>query len=121
MLYSKNENVLIFSKKEIGISSNMPITMYSGENVVINSPKIQLGDELAREQAMLGTTFTIQLKRLLENLISAASYLQDASTTDPGTTAVKTRIAGKEIQHASQVMLNYLNEDLHLSKTTYIK
>jgi len=121
MLFSKKENVILFSKKEVGISANTIVSVYSGENTVINSPKIQLGDEFAREQAMLGTTFTIQLKRLLENLISAAGYLQDASTSDPGTTAVKARIAGKEMQHASQVMLNYLNEELHLSKTTYIK
>jgi hypothetical protein len=121
MLYSKNENVLIFSKKEIGISANMPISIYSGENVVINSPKIQLGDEFAREQAMLGTTFTIQLKRLLDSLICISGNLQQASTSDIASSMLNVFIAGKELQNASQVMLNYLNEDLHLSKTTYIK
>tara|TARA_R110000868_G_scaffold17175_2_gene75793 strand:+ start:2278 stop:3513 length:1236 start_codon:yes stop_codon:yes gene_type:complete len=121
MMFSKKENVLIFSKKEIGISANSTISIYSSDQVVVNSNKILLGDELASEQAMLGTTFTIQLKRLLENLVSAASYLQDASTSNPGTTAVKARIAGKQIKQASQDMLTYLNEELHLSKTTYIK
>jgi hypothetical protein len=63
----------------------------------------------------------IQLKRLLDSLIGISGNLQQASTSDIASSMLNVFIAGKELQHASQVMLNYLNEDLHLSKTTYIK
>jgi hypothetical protein len=121
MLYSKKENVLLYSKKEIGISAIKPVNIYSSENVIINSPKICFGDEFATESAMLGDTFTIQLVRMLENLKNAGNRLQGASTTNPGAAAQSIRIAGKEIENATNVMINYLNEKLHLSKIVNLK
>jgi hypothetical protein len=121
MLYSKKENVLLYSRQEVGISAIKTISIYSGENVIVNSPKITLGDEFATEAAMLGDTFTIQLTRLLENLKNAGNRLQGASTTNPGAAAQSIRIAGKEIENASNVMINYLNERLHLSKIINLK
>lgn len=121
MLYSKKENVLLYSKQEIGISAIKPVNIYSSENVIVNSPKICFGDEFATESAMLGDTFTIQLVRMLENLKNAGNRLQGASTTNPGAAAQSIRIAGKEIENATNVMINYLNEKLHLSKIVNIK
>jgi hypothetical protein len=121
MLYSKKENVLLYSKQEIGISAIKPVNIYSSENVIVNSPKISLGDEFATESAMLGDSFTIQLVRMLENLKNAGNRLQGASTTNPGAAAQSIRIAGKEIENASNVMINYLNEKLHLSKIVNLK
>ena len=121
MLYSKKENVLLYSKQEIGISAIKPVNVYSSENVIVNSPKICFGDEFATESAMLGDTFTIQLVRMLENLKNAGNRLQGASTTNPGAAAQSIRIAGKEIENATNVMINYLNEKLHLSKIVNIK
>jgi hypothetical protein len=121
MLYSKKENVLLYSKQEIGISAIKPINIYSSENVIVNSPKICFGDEFATESAMLGDSFTVQLVRMLENLKNAGNRLQGASTTNPGAAAQSIRIAGKEIENASNVMINYLNEKLHLSKIVNLK
>ena len=121
MIYSKKENVLLYSKQEIGISAIKPINIYSSENVIVNSPKICFGDEFATESAMLGDSFTVQLVRMLENLKNAGNRLQGASTTNPGAAAQSIRIAGKEIENASNVMINYLNEKLHLSKIVNLK
>jgi hypothetical protein len=121
MLYSKKENILLYSRQEIGLSAIKPINIYSGENVIVNSPKISLGDEFVTEAAMLGDTFTIQLTRMLENLKNAGNRLQGASTTNPGAAAQSIRIAGKEIENAANVMINYLNEGLHLSKIVNLK
>jgi hypothetical protein len=121
MLYSKKENVLLYSKQEIGISAIKPVNIYSSENIIVNSPKICFGDEFATESAMLGDSFTTQLVRMLENLKNAGNRLQGASTTNPGAAAQSIRIAGKEIENATNVMINYLNDKLHLSKIVNLK
>ena len=89
--------------------------------VSVESPRIELGGQSAIEPALLGNTFTTQLIMLLNSLIVAATYLQDSSETSRAITAQKTRIAGQEIKSASQVLLNFLKTDNHLSKITYLK
>ena len=121
MLYSKKENILLFSRKDVGISANSNINLNSNKMVSIESPRIELGGQSAIEPALLGNTFTTQLIMLLNSLIVAATYLQDSSETSRAITAQKTRIAGQEIKSASQVLLNFLKTDNHLSKITYLK
>jgi hypothetical protein len=120
MLYSKKENVLVYSRKNIGLAAIESCTVNS-EKTVITSNRINLGDDFATESAMLGDTFTLQLVRLLENLKNAGNRLQGASTTNPGAAAQSIRIAGKEIENSTSVMINFLNERLHLSKVVNVK
>lgn len=120
MLYSKKENILLYSRQNIGLAAINNVTVNSDQTVV-TSNKILLGDAFVTEAAMLGDTFTIQLTRMLENLKNAGGRLQGASTTNPGAAAQSIRIAGKEIENATSVMINYLNERLHLSKTVNLK
>lgn len=120
MLYSKKENILLYSRQNVGISAIKNVTVNSDQSIV-TSNKILLGDAFVTEAAMLGDTFTIQLTRMLENLKSAGNRLQGASTTNPGAAAQSIRIAGKEIENATNVMINYLNERLHLSKIVSLK
>lgn len=120
MLYSKKENVLLYSRKNVGLAAIDNITLNSNQSI-ITSKKILLGDAFASESAMLGESFTIQLTRLLENLNNAGKRLQGASTTNPGAAAQSIRIAGKEIENATTVMINFLNERLHLSKVVNLK
>lgn len=120
MLYSKKENVLIYARQNVGLAAINNITLNSDQSI-ITSNRILLGDAFATEAAMLGDTFTIQLTRMLENLKNAGNRLQGASTTSPGAAAQSIRIAGKEIENATTVMINYLNEKLHLSKIVNIK
>jgi hypothetical protein len=120
MLYSKKENILLYSRQNIGLASINDVTIDSDQHIV-TSNKILLGDGFATESAMLGDSFTTQLVRMLENLKNAGNRLQGASTTNPGAAAQSIRIAGKEIENATNVMINYLNERLHLSKIVNLK
>lgn len=120
MLYSKKENVLLYSRQNVGIAAINNVTINSVQHVV-TSNKILLGDASATESAMLGDSFTIQLTRLLENLKNAGQRLQGASTTNPGAAAQSMRIAGKDIENATTTMINFLNERLHLSKVVNVK
>jgi len=121
MLYSKKENVLLYSKQEIGISAIKPVNIYSSENVIVNSPKISLGDEFVTESAMLGDAFTDQLIRMLQLIESAGNSLLGASTSNPGATAANVKIAGNKITEATRNMISYLDSGLHLSKIVNLK
>jgi hypothetical protein len=120
MLYSKKENVLLFSRKNIGLSAIENVNI-NADQFIVTSPKILLGDAFATESAVLGDTFTFQLVRMLDSLKNAANRLQGASTTNPGAAAQSIRIAGKEIENATSTMINFLNEKIHLSKVVNVK
>lgn len=120
MLYSKKENVLLYSRQNVGIAAIKEVTV-NAEQHTVTSNRILLGDAFATEAAMLGDTFTLQLVRMLENLKNAGNRLQGASTTNPGAAAQSIRIAGKEIESSTNVMINFLNEKLHLSKVVNLK
>lgn len=117
MLYSKKENVLIFSKKEIGISANSTVSIYSSEDVVINSKKIKIGDEFATESAILGDTFTRELIFFLEDLQKAGGELKTISQKNI-TPAV---LAGEHIRDTASKLIGYLKLRIHLSETVNLK
>lgn len=120
MLYSKKEHVLLYSRKNVGIAAINDITLNSA-NTVITSEKILLGDTFVTEQAMLGNVFTKQLIRMLESINVASTLLKGASTTNPGAAAMSIRAAGVKMEKASQIMINYLNNEYHLSKIVKLK
>lgn len=120
MLYSKKENVLLYSRQNIGLAAIKNITLNSDQSI-ITSNKILLGDSFVTEAAILGNTFTKQLTRMLTKLQSAGNRLQGASTTNPGAAAQSIRLAGQEIVDAVSDMTNYLNQERHLSKIVNLK
>jgi hypothetical protein len=116
MLYSKKENILLYSRKNVGISAIENITL-DADQVILTSNKILLGDAFATESAMLGDSFTIQFTRLLENLQNAGTMLK--TTSEKNLTPIQ--IAGTTIEESIRTMLGYLNERRHLSKTVNVK
>jgi hypothetical protein len=121
MLYSKNENILLLSRKDVGISANSNINLNSTKTISVESPRIELGGSSAIEPAMLGNDFTSKLIELLETFIIASNYIQNSSESDPATTAINIHIGGLKMLDASQKMLDYLKTEKHLSKITYLK
>jgi len=116
MLYSKKENILLYSRKNVGISAIENVTI-DADQVILTSNKILLGDGFATEAAMLGDSFTFQLIRLLENLQAAGIRLK--TTSEKNLTPIQ--IAGTTIEESVRTMLGYLNERRHLSKTVNVK
>lgn len=121
MIYSKKENVLLYSKKEIGISAIKKVNLYSSENVIVNSPKISLGDEFVKEPAILGDTFTTELIRMLQCIESAGNNLTGFSTSSPGASATLITTAGQDIKAATSTMIQFLRGETHLSKIVNLK
>lgn len=116
MLYSKKESVLLYARKNVGISA-IDDTTIDSKQVIVTSDKILLGDGFATEAAMLGDSFTFQLVRMLENLENAGTTLKTASEKN----LTPIQIAGTTIEEAVKTMLGYLNQRRHLSKTVNIK
>jgi hypothetical protein len=120
MLYSKKEHVLLYSRKNVGLAAIQDVTV-DGKQVIVTSDKILLGDAFATESAMKGEIFTIQLVRMLENLLAAGDYLKGASSTNPGAAAQNMNIAGNLIVESVRTMINFLGNRYHLSKNVMIK
>jgi hypothetical protein len=116
MLYSKKENILLYSRKNVGISTIENVTIDSVQTIV-TSNKILLGDAFATEAAMLGDSFTFQFIRLLQNLENAGIQLKMASEKN----LTPIQIAGTVIEESVKSMIGYLNDRRHLSKTVNVK
>jgi hypothetical protein len=126
MLYSKKENVLLYSRQEIGISAIKPVNIYSGENVIVNSPKISLGDETANESIIKGDTFTNELVTFLMNLQTVATHMSKFSESNLGAAAQDMHIAGVYLMNSTARLKDFLsptsgNKGDHLSKISYVK
>lgn len=126
MLYSKKENVLLYSRQEIGISAIKPVNIYSGENVIVNSPKISLGDETADESIIKGDTFTTELVNFLANLQTVATHMSKFSESNLGAAAQDMHIAGMYLMNSTARLQNFLSpisgrKGDHLSKISYVK
>ena len=112
--------MLLYSRKNVGISAIQDVTV-DGKQVIVTSDKILLGDAFATESAMKGEIFTIQLVRMLENLLVAGDKLKGASSTNPGAAAQNINLAGNAIVKSVSVMIDFLNNRYHLSKNVMIK
>lgn len=67
MLHSKNDGIFLFGKGAVSLSSPQTINLDSKENVLIYSPKIELGNG-ANDPVVKGTELTVQLLLLLSKL-----------------------------------------------------
>lgn len=77
LLNAKNDAVLIFASKAIGLSSAGTLNFDSDSTCIINSPKIQLGLN-ATEPLLLGNKTTDLLKELLTKLTAFSEALSKA-------------------------------------------
>lgn len=116
MLHSKTDGIFLFGKATIGLSSVGSINMDSNEKVVINSPKIELGNNAKDfgEPIVLGNQLTFLLTNLLLELQSTASMLSKSSDG-------KTSKAGISLNKKIDEFLPYLqgNNPLILSQISY--
>lgn len=88
-LHSKTDGIFLFGKATVGLSSAGTINMDSNEKVIINSPKIELGNkaETDGEPLVLGNQLVFLLSQLLIELQSMANMLgksADGKTSNAG-------------------------------------
>jgi hypothetical protein len=123
-LHSKKDGVFLFGKATVGLSSVGTINLDSKEKVLIDSPKIELGNmaEEFGEPVPLGSSLQAVLVdmnnvlTLLANAMSKANGVNDASTAMSLSTI---QVAGStSLQSLTKIQSRLQNI---LSQTTYTK
>lgn len=112
-IHSKSDGIFLFGKSTVGLSSVGTINLDCNEKVVINSPKIQLGNN-ATQAVVLGNELVFLLNSLLIELQSMANMLSKSSDG-------KTSNAGISMSKKIDSLLPFLQGDNPqiLSSITY--
>lgn len=115
-LHARQDSVLIFARKSIGLSSIGTLNFDSEQKCTINSPRIDLGLN-ANEQLVLGTSFVKQLKDFLTSIAVGATIVKSSGESDIATTVSKLVINGEQTASAAKKLSDAL--DGLLSTTSY--
>ena len=118
MLHAKDDVILLFGKKGIGISTNATFNIDAKEKTTVNSNIIELGLRATTEgeQILKGRTTLQQLDRLLDDIVALSDAL--SANTVARLSAVAT-VAGSLSVTAKSVK-SLLNTKA-LSEVTYTK
>jgi len=123
-LHSKKDGVFLFGKATVGLSSVGTINLDSKEKVLIDSPKIELGNKAEQfgEPVPLGNSLQSVLSDMNDVLTLLSNAMSKASGTDDTSTAMSLatiQVAGS----TSLISLKDVQSRLQniLSQTTYTK
>lgn len=123
-LHSKKDGVFLFGKATVGLSSVGTINLDSKEKVLIDSPKIELGNRAEQfgEPVPLGNS----LQSVLSDMNAAITLLANAMSKANGIDDVSTAASLATIQVAGSVAINTLKDVQTrlpniLSQITYTK
>lgn len=120
-LLSRNDGVFLMGNKTVSLSSPMTINLDSGEKVLINSPKIELGElaESKGQQVILGNELINQLKSYISKIKSVGDTLKTVAESDLASLSLKLKISGEILSNESQKIINELGSTL--STVTYTR
>jgi hypothetical protein len=120
-LLSKNDGIFLMGNKTVSLSSPMTINLDSNTKVLINSPKIELGEfaENKGQQVILGNELIRQLKSYISKIKSVGDTLKTVAESDVASLSTKLKISGEILSNESQKIINEL--DNTLSTVTYTR
>jgi hypothetical protein len=123
-LHSKKDGVFLFGKATVGLSSVGTINLDSKEKVLIDAPKIELGNKAEQfgEPVPLGNSLQSVLSDMNEVLNLLSNAMSKANGTDDTSTALSLatiQVAGS----TSLITIRNIQSRLQniLSQTTYTK
>ena len=123
-LHSKKDGVFLFGKATVGLSSVGTINLDSKEKVLIDAPKIELGNKAEQfgEPVPLGNS----LQSVLTDMNDVLNLLSNAMSKANGTDDTSTALSLATIQVAgstSLITIRNIQSRLQniLSQTTYTK
>jgi hypothetical protein len=121
-LLSRTDGIFLFGDKTVSLSSPLTINIDSGVKVLINSPKIELGEaaESTGEPVVKGNELVKQLKVLTEAITRFGDLLDTVSETDiAGSMFTIAKSGGNQLATTSRKV--NVQIDRILSKVTYTK
>lgn len=124
-IHSKLDGIFLFGKKAVSLSSTKTINLDAYDQVLIDSPIIQLGHEakVLGEPVVLGRTLSTQLIQLLTSIMKAGAELSRASSENAtlGGTMESIGAAGKLLYNSANSIQKALEADSILSKNTFTR
>jgi len=93
---SKDDHILLSSPKSIGFSSDS--FNINSNNTIIDSNKIQLGSNKAKQPIILGTKFLSDFDKLLSNMNTLCTVLQSLVSLPPGSPFVSLILPATQTQ-----------------------
>jgi hypothetical protein len=125
LIHSKTDAIFLFGKQAVSLSSTKTINLDAYDQVLIDSPIIQLGHEakVLGEPIVLGRTLSTQLIQLLGSIKSAGAELSRASSENAtmGGTMESIGAAGKLLYNSANSIQKALEADSILSKNTFTR
>lgn len=125
ILYSKKDSIFLFGTEAVSLSSTKTINLDAVEKVLIDSPKIELGNraESLGEPVILGNSFLRQVIILLERLKIAGDEMSNVSESNMAGSFVLIQGAGITISKEADRLISLLRsqETPVLSKTTFTR
>lgn len=123
-LHSKKDGIFLFGKATVGLSSVGTINLDSKEKVLIDSPKIELGNEA--EQFGQPVPLGISLQSALSDMNAAVTLLANAMSKANGTNDISTAASLTTIKLAGEFAVSKLKDVQArlpniLSQITYTK
>lgn len=106
-IHSKSDAIFLFGKGAVSLSSPKTINFDSNEKILMDSPKIELGNKAEElgEPIVKGVELTVILLQLLYSLSNAGVLLAQASESSPGASMQGVASAGQIInQEASRII-----------------
>jgi hypothetical protein len=114
---SKNDSILLSSKKTINLNSQESVNIDT-KKFIVNSPSVLLGGKEATESIILGDTFLSDMSQLLTKIIELSIALPSVGTTTPFVPNIDVGTAATELQVIAESMLNRIeNFKSKISKT----
>lgn len=124
-LHSKTDSIFLFGKQAVSLSSTKTINLDAIDKVLIDAPKIELGNraEALGEPVILGRTFSRQLILFLQRIEQASAELCNVSESNLAGSFVLIQGAGKTINEEASRLISLLKspDSPVLSKTTFTR
>lgn len=124
-LLSKTDSIFLFGTQAVSLSSKKTINLDAVDKVLIDAPKIELGNqaETRGEPVILGRTFNRQLIIFLQQISAASAELVNVSESNLAGSFTLIQGAGKTINNEANRLLGVLqsSETPVLSKTTFTR
>jgi hypothetical protein len=120
-LLSKTDGIFLFGDKTVSLSSPLTINLDSNTKVLINSPKIELGEaaESTGEPVVKGNELVKQLKDLTNAITLFGKNIDTVSQSDVAGSFLKIAKYSALLAITSQTVTD--NIEKILSKVTYTK
>ena len=125
LLHSKTDSIFLFGKQAVSLSSTKTINLDAIDKVLIDAPKIELGNraEALGEPVILGKTFSRQLILFLQRIEQASAELCNVSESNLAGSFVLIQGAGKTINEEASRLISLLKspDSPVLSKNTFTR